>query len=76
MGLDRAGGMTMLRDGRGNFTLLYNKLSDLCLLAEHLFNQRHRASDGTLVGAQHLMGCLSQGLAAFRLLQQHADMLA
>jgi hypothetical protein len=69
-------GVTMLCDGRGSFTLLGDVVSGLCLLAEHLCNQIHRADDGTLVGAQHLMGCLSQGLAAFRLLQQHADMLA
>ena len=69
-------GVTMLCDGRGSFTLLCDLSSGQCLLAEHLCNQIHRADDGTLVGAQHLMGCFSQGLAAFRLLQQHADMLA
>jgi hypothetical protein len=62
--------------GTRRSTVIGDLLSGLCLLAEHLRNQIHRVGDGTLVGAQHLIGCLSQGLAAFRLLQQHADMLA
>ena len=43
--------------------------SRLCMVAEHLPDQRHRALDGALVGAQHLIGGLPERLAAFRLMQ-------
>jgi hypothetical protein len=43
--------------------------SDSRMLAEHLFDQLHRAGDGALVGAQHLIGRFPIGLAAFRVLQ-------
>ena len=71
------GGVQPIKDGARALAVSTSaRWSARCLLAKDLCNQLHRAGDGPLIRAQHLIGCFSESLAALRLQEQRTDILA